>query len=450
MAERILLIDDDDSLRRVTEFQLTQAGYEVSIAADGTEGLRIFRQQRPTLVISDVQMPGLSGYEVLEAVRSEAPDCLVIMITAFGTVEKAVEAMRNGAHDYLTKPFSRDALLLCVERALAFRGLEKDNRRLRAELGGQQALDSLIGVSEAMQEVKRMITKVASSEASVLLLGESGTGKELVARAIHQGSGRAQETFVAVNCAAIPGELLESELFGHHKGSFTGAVKDHTGKFSQADGGTIFLDEVGELPIELQPKLLRVLQEREVQPVGGNPRRIDVRVVAATNLDLQAAVAEGRFREDLYYRLAVIPLQLPALRQRRDDIPLLAKHFIARYGGGETVEIEPEALERFCAYDWPGNVRELENSIERILVLRRGEHIGLEDLPPAMLADADASSAGVLHLPEEGYPLEQIEREAVRLALERCGGNQTRAARFLSIPRHTLIYRMEKYGIKSA
>ncbi|ORJ59564.1 DNA-binding response regulator [Geothermobacter hydrogeniphilus] len=445
---QILVVDDDDSLRRVIEFQLSQAGYRVATAEDGHRGLELFRQLQPTLVISDVQMPGISGDDLLAAIRAEAPETMVIMVTAFGTVEKAVEAMRAGAHDYLTKPFSRDALLLCVERALTFRGLEKDNRRLREELRGQQALDSLIGVSESMQEVKRMISRVAASEASVLLLGESGTGKELVARAIHQGSGRAHEPFIPVNCAAIPSELLESELFGHLKGAFTGAVKDRQGKFIQADGGTIFLDEVGDLPLDLQPKLLRVLQEMEVEPVGGVARKIDVRVIAATNLDLQTAIAEGRFREDLYYRLAVIPIQLPALRRRPEDIALLARHFVARYAGGQEVDIDPEVLDRFRAYRWPGNVRELENSIERMLVLRRGESLGVDDLPPAILHPDSPVSGNVLQLPEEGYPLEQLEKEAVMLALERCGGNQSRAARFLSIPRHVLLYRMEKFGIK--
>jgi len=445
---QILVVDDDDSLRRVIEFQLSQAGYRVATAEDGHRGLELFRKLQPTLVISDVQMPGISGDDLLAAIRAEAPETMVIMVTAFGTVEKAVEAMRAGAHDYLTKPFSRDALLLCVERALTFRGLEKDNRRLREELRGQQALDSLIGVSESMQEVKRMISRVAASEASVLLLGESGTGKELVARAIHQGSGRAHEPFIPVNCAAIPSELLESELFGHLKGSFTGAVKDRQGKFIQADGGTIFLDEVGDLPLDLQPKLLRVLQEMEVEPVGGVARKIDVRVIAATNLDLQTAIAEGRFREDLYYRLAVIPIQLPALRRRPEDIALLARHFVARYAGGQEVDIDPEVLDRFRAYRWPGNVRELENSIERMLVLRRGESLGVDDLPPAILRPDSPVSGNVLQLPEEGYPLEQLEKEAVMLALERCGGNQSRAARFLSIPRHVLLYRMEKFGIK--
>jgi len=447
MAEQILVIDDDDSLRRVTEFQLSQAGYQVSTANDGQSGLQAFRSLRPTLVLSDVQMPGVTGYEVLESIRSESPDTLVVMMTAFGTVERAVEAMRLGAHDYLTKPFSRDALLLCIERALAFRGLEKDNRRLRDQLRGQRALDDLIGVSPPMQEIKKLISKVAASDANVLLLGESGTGKELVACAIHQSSERGKGAFVPVNCAAIPAELLESELFGHVKGAFTGAVRDREGKFSQADGGTIFLDEVGELPLELQPKLLRVLQEMEVEPVGGRSRRVDVRVVAATNLDLQAATGSGRFREDLYYRLAVIPVQLPSLRERREDIALLVKDFVGLYGNQDDMSIEADAMDMLRGYDWPGNVRELENSIERMLVLRQGNTVGIADLPPALRKKDAEPPSSILRLPEDGYPLEQLEKEAVLQALERCSGNQSKAARFLSIPRHTLIYRLEKYGI---
>jgi two-component system NtrC family response regulator len=446
MAETILIIEDDDSLRRVLEFQLAEAGYRVQTAADGERGLALLRRERPTLVLSDVQMPGMSGDQVLQTIRAELPATLVIMMTAFGTVERAVEAMRIGAHDYLTKPFSRDALLLAVERALTFHGLKQENRRLREELTGQHALDDLIGVSEPMRHLRELVGRVAASEATVLLLGESGTGKELVARAIHHGSPRSQQPFVTVNCAAIPHELLESELFGHLKGSFTGAVRDREGKFVQAGGGTIFLDEVGELPLELQPKLLRVLQEMEVEPVGGRPQRVDVRVVAATNRDLVAATRDGRFREDLYYRLAVIPVELPPLKDRSDDIPLLARHFFEKHGG-RNVAITPEALELLCRYPWPGNVRELENSVERMLVLGRNEQIQPSDLPPVILAQPGPHRDAVLNFPPGGYPLEQLEKEAVELALEHCGGNQSKAARFLSIPRHTLIYRMEKYGI---
>jgi len=440
----ILLIDDDDSLRRVTEFTLHEAGYRVVCASSGEEGIRLFGQEEPAVVITDMQMPGLSGEEVLHRVKQQRPETAVIVITAYGTVEKAVEAMKLGAFDYLTKPFGRDELRLTVERALAFQGLTAENRRLRETLADRFDFSRLIGNSEQMQRVFDVVRRVAASEATVLLIGESGTGKELVARALHHGSDRREGPFVAVNCAALPADLLESELFGHRRGAFTGAVKDRQGKFAQADGGTLFLDEIGELPLELQPKLLRALQERVVEPLGGTPRRIDVRLVAATNRNLDAAMREGRFREDLYYRLAVIPLGLPTLRQRRDDIPLLLRHFLVKHGAS-AVKIEEEALRQLVAHDWPGNVRELENLVERLVLLRRDDTIGVADLP--WRSAPRESGSGVLNLPPEGYSLEELEREAVVTALRRTGWNQTKAAAFLRIPRHTLLYRMEKFQI---
>lgn len=447
----ILLIDDDQSLRRVTEFTLHEAGYRVLTAADGAEGLRLFAQENPALVITDIQMPGLSGYEVLKRIKEQTPAALVIVITAYGTVEKAVEAMKLGAYDYLTKPFSRDELTLTVGKALAYDGLREENRKLREELSDKADFSRLVGISESMREVFALVRKVAASEATVLIGGESGTGKELVARAIHSGSERQGRPFVAVNCAAIPRDLLESELFGHARGAFTGAIKERKGKFEQAEGGTLFLDEVGELPLDLQPKLLRALQEREIEPVGGTVRKIDVRLVAATNRDLEAALGDGSFREDLYYRLAVIPLHLPPLRERRDDIPLLVQHFLDKHGKNPPVACSEAALEALAGYDWPGNVRELENAVERMLILRRGAGIELDDLPPKIRRPRPSVAvpvAGVLNLPEEGYPLEELEKEAVLEALRRNDWNQTRAAVFLRIPRHTLLYRMEKYDIR--
>ena len=447
----ILLIDDDQSLRRVTEFTLHEAGYRVLTAADGGEGLRLFAQENPALVITDIQMPGLSGYEVLKKIKEQSPTALVIVITAYGTVEKAVEAMKLGAYDYLTKPFSRDELTLTVGKALAYDGLREENRKLREELSDKADFSRLVGISESMREVFALVRKVAASEATVLIGGESGTGKELVARAIHSGSERQGGPFVAVNCAAIPRDLLESELFGHTRGAFTGAIKERKGKFEQAEGGTLFLDEVGDLPLDLQPKLLRALQEREIEPVGGTARKIDVRLVAATNRDLEAALGEGSFREDLYYRLAVIPLHLPPLRERRDDIPLLVRHFLDKHGKNPPVVCSEAALEALADYDWPGNVRELENAVERMLILRRGAGIELDDLPPKIRRPRPSAAvpvAGVLNLPEEGYPLEELEKEAVLEALRRNDWNQTRAAAFLRIPRHTLLYRMEKYEIR--
>ncbi|HXV19371.1 MAG TPA: sigma-54 dependent transcriptional regulator [Desulfuromonadales bacterium] len=446
--QTVLIIDDDASLRRVIEFTLHEAGYRVLTAADGAEGLRLFALEKPSVVITDIQMPTLSGYEVLKKIKADSPGTLVIVITAFGSVERAVEAMKLGAYDYLTKPFSRDELRLVVAKALSYSGLQEENVRLREELSDRVDFAHLVGISDEMQQVFDMVRRVAATEATVLITGESGTGKELIARAIHNGSERREGAFVAVNCAAIPADLLESELFGHLKGAFTGAVKDRKGKFELADGGTLFLDEVGELPVELQPKLLRALQEREIEPVGGTPRRIDVRVVAATNRDLEAAMGEGTFREDLYYRLAVIPVHLPALRQRRSDIPLLVRHFLQKHGAGAAVTVDAAALAALAAYDWPGNVRELENAVERMLILRRGEVIGEADLPPKVRGEGKPAAGGVLNLPAEGYPLEELEKEAVLEALRRTGWNQTKAAAFLRIPRHILLYRMEKFGIK--
>ncbi len=446
--QKVLLIDDDDSLRRVTEYTLHEAGYRVLTATDGEEGLRIFELENPSVVITDIQMPGISGYEVLKTVKENRPETLVIVITAFGTLEKAVEAMKLGAYDYLTKPFGRDELCLVVEKAFSFSGLKEENVRLKEELSQRADFTSLVGISDEMQQVFDVVRRVAGTEATVLITGESGTGKELIARAIHQGSDRMEKPFIPVNCAAIPGELLESELFGHVKGAFTGAVKDRKGKFDLADGGTLFLDEVGELPLELQPKLLRALQEREIEPVGGAPRKVDVRVVAATNLDIDAAMVEGTFREDLYYRLAVIPVDLPPLRARRGDISLLVKHFLKKHGAGETIGISAQALASLEAYDWPGNVRELENAVERMIILRRGETIEVGDLPPKIGRKGPAPVCKVLNLPAEGYSLEELEKEAVIEALRQSGWNQTRAADFLRIPRHTLIYRMEKYDIR--
>jgi len=447
MPPRILIIDDDSSLRRVLEYNLQQEGYLVSTASDGESGLRLFAEQEPALVITDLKMPGMSGFQLLSAVKERSPATVVIVLTAFGAIDTAVEAMKLGAFDYLTKPFNRDELKLTVKKALQLQGLSEENRLLKEELSGRAEFKSIVGTSRAMEGVFSVVRKVADTEATVLITGESGTGKELVARAIHSGSSRRAAPFVAVNCAAIPRELLESELFGHLKGAFTGAVRDKEGKFQLAEGGTIFLDEVGDLPLELQPKLLRVLQERVVEPVGGTaPRKIDVRVVAATNANLEQWIAEGRFREDLYYRLCVIPVQLPPLRERTEDIPLLLRYFCAKFGG-EKVSFTKEALARLREYGWPGNVRELENTVERLLIMRESDQIGVEELPEKISARGAAPEGGVLRLPPDGYPLEELEREAVVEALNRCDWNQTAAARFLRIPRHTLIYRMEKYRI---
>jgi len=452
MKPKILIIDDDTSLRRVLEYNLLEAGYAVAAAASGEEGLHLFTEVSPSLVITDMNMPGMSGMEVLKNIKERSPETLVIIITAFGSVDIAVEAMKAGAYDYITKPFNRDELLLIVAKALQFSGLTVENQRLKSELNDRSDFRTIIGSSAQMEKIFAVVRKVADTEASVLISGESGTGKELIARSLHAGSSRSAGPFVAINCAAIPRDLLESELFGHVKGAFTGAIKDKTGKFQLADGGTLFLDEVGELPLELQPKLLRALQERVVEPIGGSSQqKLDVRIVAATNLDIEKAIDDGVFREDLYYRLAVIPIHLPPLRQRRDDIPLLLRHFCNKHGAGE-VTFDKASLALLTGYAWPGNVRELENLVERLLIMRDSDVIAGDELPEkfrtgSALAGASNVSAGIVNLPDEGYPLEQLEREVVVQALERNQWNQAAAARFLRIPRHTLIYRMEKYQI---
>ncbi len=445
----ILLIDDDDSLRRVMEFSLAEAGYEVAAAASGEAGLRLFEKGAFDAVITDITMPGMSGMEVLARVH-EADELLpVVVITAYGTIESAVEAMKKGAFDYITKPFNRDELRLTLARAIRMRRLERENVELRAEVTDRYRFESIVGTSGKLREVLEMAGRAAPSDASVLITGESGTGKELLAKGIHYNSSRSKGPFVAVNCAAIPEGLIESELFGHVKGAFTGAIRDKEGKFELAHGGTLFLDEIGDLRVDLQAKILRTLQEREVDRVGGrHPVGVDVRVVAATNKDIERLVKEGGFREDLYYRLSVIVLPVPPLRERREDIPILVSHFLKKFGAGADVRIDEDALSAIKSYGWPGNVRELENVIERATVIRRGDVITLADLPDKLKKEKTDVANIILNLPDEGISLEELEKSLIVKALERHKGNQTRAAEYLGITRPTLIYRMEKYGIR--
>jgi DNA-binding NtrC family response regulator len=445
----ILLIDDDDSLRRVMEFSLTEAGYKVQAAGNGEEGLRLLEKDSFDAVVTDITMPGIGGMEVLARVRERDEGLPVVVITAYGTIESAVEAMKKGAFDYITKPFNRDELRLTLDRALRMRRLEKENVELRAEVTDRYRFESIIGVSEKIRDVLVMAGRVAPSGASVLITGESGTGKELLARGIHYNSSRAAGPFVAVNCAAIPENLIESELFGHVKGAFTGAIRDREGKFELADGGTLFLDEIGELRVDLQAKILRALQERQVDRVGGShPLSVDVRVIAATNKDIERAVRAGSFREDLYYRLSVIRLHMPPLRERRDDIPLLVNHFLKKFNAGSNISVDTGALSLIKAYGWPGNVRELENVIEHASVLRRTDVVSIADLPDKLKkGKADVENI-VLNLPDEGISLEELEKNLIIKALEKHKGNQTRAAEYLGITRPTLIYRMEKYAIR--
>jgi DNA-binding NtrC family response regulator len=445
---RILIADDDASLRRVLEFNCQEEGHQVDAVASGAEALARLREREYDLVITDILMPEVDGLAVLDAARRLAPHAPVILITAFASVEAAVEAMKRGAYHYLTKPFNRDELRLVVARALRSSRLEGENRRLRGELEDRLRPETLIlGESAAMRAVLDQVRRVAPADATVLISGESGTGKELVARALHFGSARRANPFVVVNCGAIPRDLLESELFGHVRGAFTGAVKDKLGKFELAAEGTLFFDEIGDLPFELQVKLLRALQEREIERVGeGQPRRIDVRVVAATNRDLEALVQKGEFREDLYYRIAVIPIDLPALRERREDIPLLVRHFLKRFAPDAAIEVAPEALAALGRARWRGNVRELMNLCERLVTLRRRDRIELADLP-APATGPNGAAPSVVQLPAEGVSLDEVVTSIIVQALERNGWNQARAARFLRIPRHILLYRMEKYGI---
>ena len=449
---RVLLADDDESFRRVQEYQLDRAGYLVTSAADGEAALEAFREGLHDLVVTDVRMPGLDGLELLARVRAISPDTPVVMITAQGTIETAVEAMKQGAFEFLTKPFPGEKLRLTLERAHEFARLQRENRELRREVEGRFSFENIIGSTPRMKVLFDSMELAAPAASTVLIFGETGTGKELVARAIHYNSPRKEGRFVTVNCGAIPETLMEAELFGYRRGAFTGADTDRKGKFEAADGGTLFLDEVGEIPLALQPKILRVLQSGEVDRLGSDrPVRVDVRIVAATHRDLEELASRGEFREDLYYRLAVIPLIVPPLRDRRDDIPLLADHFLRRMQdktGRAGLRIPPEAFSLFDRYPWPGNVRELENTIERLVVLSRDDQLDVQSLPEKMRGIGEAGSATGIKLPPQGVRLDELERDLICQALERNGGNRTKAARELGLTRNTLLYRMQKHGLR--
>jgi len=447
MKGKILLIDDDASLRRVTEYNLSSAGFAVTGAASGREGLALFRKLNPDLVISDIQLGDMDGLKILAEVKKQSPSTPVLVITAYGSIELAVKAMQEGAFTFLAKPFEREALRLSCVKALEMRRLYEQGQELRGEINRLTGAEGMETANPAMAELLDTAKRAAGSEATVLIAGESGTGKEVLARLIHQHSPRAQGPMLAVNCAAIPENLLESELFGHVKGAFTGAVNSRKGRFEAAAGGTLFLDEIGELRLDLQAKLLRAIQDREVTPVGADlPEAVDVRLIAASNRDLYAGIAEGTFREDLYYRLGVILLHLPPLRERREDIPGLVKHFLKKCGAPAGVRFSPAALARLKSYPWPGNIRELENLVERAVILRRAELIEAEDLQ--LYSRGQAKGNGLIpEIPEEGLSLEEVERELIKKALSKAGGNRAEAARLLKIPRHVLIYRMEKFKI---
>lgn len=446
-GETILIIDDEAAQREAVGGYLRKRGFAVLQAANGREGLALLQDRVIDLIITDLRMPELDGMGVLAAARAINPAIGVVMATAFGTVDGAVDAMQEGAFYYLQKPIDLDVLDQLVDRALEQRHRISENELLREQIGERVPFGGIMGCSPAIEEALNVVARAAPSRATVLLHGESGTGKELMARAVHEASPRAGRPFVAVNCAALNKGLIESELFGHEKGAFTGADARRTGRFEQADGGTLFLDELAEIPLDVQVKLLRVLQERTIERVGsGVAIKVDVRLIGATNRDLAALVAHGAFREDLFYRLNVVAVDLPPLRQRKGDIPLLVNHFLARYAAENDKavgEISKEALELLTRYAYPGNVRELQNIVERAVVMARGAVVTCADLPAEVQKAAPAPVADTL--PAQ---VEELEKKAIAQALERAGGVQSRAAELLGLTERNLRYKLKKYGLK--
>jgi two-component system, NtrC family, response regulator PilR len=454
MIERILVVDDDQSLREFLTITLGREGFEVVAAASGREALRIMTEAPADLALVDLKMPDMDGVETLRHLREISETVSVVIVTAFATTETAIQALKEGAYDYLIKPFKVEELKLVVRKALEERRLRWENQRLRREVELRYTLGNMVGKSAKVQDLFATISRLAESRATVLLTGESGTGKTLLAKTIHFNSSRKDGPFVAVNCAAIPHDLMESELFGHLRGAFTGAIANKQGLFETADGGTLLLDEISEMSTHLQAKLLRVLEDREIRPVGGTkPTRVDVRIIAATNRDLAQAMARGTFREDLFYRLNVISVGLPPLRDRREDIPLLANHFLQKFteiAGTPPKVLAPEALAALEGYAWPGNIRELENVIERAVTLEPGPIIRPESMPEGM-RHPRALEAYHVDFPADGVDLdrlmEQIERDLIRRALERANGVQSRAAQFLKTGFRSFRYRLQKYGM---
>ncbi len=446
--EKILLIDDDNNLRKVIEHNLALKGFQVIAKPDGLSGVEGFIPGETELVITDLKLPDIDGMEVLKRIKKIDSEIPVIMITAFGTIEQAVDALKNGAYDYITKPFNRDELSIVVKKALEYRKLKGENIRLKSELHSKFGFDSIVFKSPLMQNVADLLGRVALSDSTALILGESGTGKELFAKAIHYASPRKNNPFVVVNCAAIPDELMESELFGYSKGAFTGATDSRKGKFETAHCGTIFLDEIGDLKPGLQAKILRVLQEKSVDKLGRDvPVEVDVRVIAATNRNLKKLVGKGDFREDLFYRLSVIPVKVPPLRERSEDIPLLIEYFRKIKEGAQYLEFSSETISLLKKYDWKGNVRELENLIERLAVIKPSGEVLPEDLPEEIRGGSDSTSVFNVDFPESGIALDDVEKEIIFSALKKNDWNQAATARFLRISRPTLMYRMEKYSI---
>lgn len=460
MKPRLLVVDDEESIREFLEIMLKKEGYEVTCAEDGLKAKDILAKRSFDMVISDLQMPNMTGIELLKHVKDSYPDLVFMMITAFGSTESAVEAMKMGAYDYLTKPFKIDEVRLNIQNALRAKNLEVENKVLKKELGKEYSFQSLVGNSEPMHKIFELIRRVSQTPTNILITGESGTGKEVIAKAIHYNGLLKDKPFVTINCGAIPEQLMESEMFGHKKGSFTGAVSDKVGLFEVADGGTLFLDEVGELPVTIQVKLLRAIQERVIRRVGATEDiKVDVRICAATNRDLEAMVKDGGFRQDLFYRLNVINIKAPALRERAEDVPLLAMHFLKKYNDRlvKTISgISTEAMEMLKKYDYPGNVRELENIIERTVALEGGATILPESLPPFVNTPSGRkmASSHEIEIGEDGIDLDkvmgQIEKELLVKAIHASNGIKKRAAKLLHITFRSMRYRVEKYGLGSA
>lgn len=449
----ILIVEDETKMQRLLQLSLSEEGYTTQSASDAEAGLKLLRQAKFDLVITDLKLPGMDGLEFLQSVKRTDAQIPVVLMTAFGTVETAVQAMKAGASDYVLKPFSLEEVKLVIKKELDVRRLQEENRDLREALGKRYEFTNIVARSAKMQEVLAVVDRVAPTNSTVLLGGESGAGKDLIARAIHQHSRRSSGPFVKINCAAIPENLLESELFGYEKGAFTGAVTSKPGKFELADKGSIFLDEIGDVPPAIQVKLLRVLQEREFERLGGTKTlRVDVRLIAATNRDLRLALEQGAFREDLYYRLNVVPINIPPLREHKEDIPDLVRVFLERFSreaGKEIGGVTPAAMKRIMEFHWPGNVRELENIIERAVALSAANMIDLEDirldLSPARPRAAETESGAPF--PPPGMSLEQYEDEIIRESLRRANGNKSQAARLLGLSRNALRYRLSKIGV---
>lgn len=449
-SARLLIVEDDDGLRQVLQIQMEHEGYETRSAASVEEALPILEKIPHDVVITDLNLPGASGIELLKRVRVLDPETAVVVITAFATVETAVQAMKQGAYDYITKPIHPFELRSLIERAVDHTKLREQVQILRTCLDRKYGFEEIVGSSQALMDCLDIAGRTASTDATVLIYGETGTGKELVAKAIHFLSRRKDFPFITINCGAIPRELLESELFGHVKGSFTGALSHKKGKVEMANGGTILLDEIGEMPLDLQVRILRLIQEREIEKVGGTaPSRVNVRIIAATHRDLATMVKQGMFREDLYYRLLVVPIHLPPLRERDGDVGELAHHFFlkfrAKYSRGD-LALPPTVISRFEQYDWPGNVRQLENAVERVVLLAKGAAVSPYDLPEFLRAEPGPARAPAI--PDASMGIEAVEKELILRTLRECHGNQTRAAELLKMTRRALGYRLKRYGLQ--